>query len=129
MPESYFPKEEYESRWSRVEEEMARRGFETALVWGRTASTFDRAGDVLYLANYFSTKVGQGFDAGAHNARAYAAVLLQRGQTPELHADDPERLAGLLDDVHRRFGTRVLGGCCGTDARHIRRLAERLAHR
>jgi methionine synthase I (cobalamin-dependent) len=29
-------------------------------------------------------------------------------------------------DLHRRFGLRILGGCCGTDARHIHSLAARL---
>jgi methionine synthase I (cobalamin-dependent) len=29
--------------------------------------------------------------------------------------------------IHEDFGLRVLGGCCGTDDRHIRALAARMA--
>lgn len=96
MTKTYFPREEYESRWRRVHDEMARLGFDSAVVWGRTASSFDRAGDLLYLSNYASTKVGQGFDAGPHNARAYAAVILQSGETPALHSDDPDLRRDLI---------------------------------
>lgn len=92
----YFPTEEYELRWASVHDEMSRRGFETAVVWGRSAATYDRASDVLYLSNYFSTKVGQAYDIGSYNARAYAAVILRIGQTPELHADEPWPKAGLV---------------------------------
>lgn len=85
----YFPVEEYEDRWVRVEKEMARRGFDAAVVWGKTAASFDRAGDVLFLVNYFSSKVGQPFDTSEHRARDYCAVILRPGQTPELFVDDP----------------------------------------
>ena len=86
----YFPRDEYELRWQRVHDEMRRREVGTAVVWGKTSATFDRAGDLLYLANYFSGGVGHGFDTSTHRARAFSAVLLQIGETPELHADDPE---------------------------------------
>jgi len=46
-----FSATEYESRWKKVEMEMSIRGLETAVIWGRTASTFDRAADVIYLTN------------------------------------------------------------------------------
>ena len=87
---SYFPKDEYELRWRRVHDEMQRRGIETAVVWGKTAATFDRAGDILYLANFFAGTVGHAFDTTTHRARAFSAVVLKIGETPELHADDPE---------------------------------------
>ena len=77
-----FSAAEYESRWKKVEMEMSARGIETAVIWGRTASTFDRAADVIYLTNYFSTKVGQGFDSGKFSARAYCAVLYRFGFEP-----------------------------------------------
>ena len=32
----YFPREEYEARWSRLHDEMQRRGYETAVIWQRT---------------------------------------------------------------------------------------------
>lgn len=96
MANSYFPKEEYEQRWQRVHAEMTRRDFETAVVWGRTGAGFDRAADILYLANYTSTKVGQAYDVAPYNARAYSAAILRAGETPELHADDPWPRADLV---------------------------------
>jgi homocysteine S-methyltransferase len=44
----------------------------------------------------------------------------------DLETEDPGRFAESMVDLHRRFGLRILGGCCGTDARHIRSLAARL---
>ena len=85
-----FSRSEYERRWQRVADEMARRGLPAAGVWGKTASSFDRAGDVLYLTHYFSTKVGQGFDAAPFSARAFCAVTLRVGEIPILVADDPD---------------------------------------
>ena len=85
-----FSDTEYESRWKKVELEMISRGLETAIIWGRTASTYDRAADVIFLTNYFSTKVGQGFDSGKFSARAYCAVLFRIGCEPILIADDPD---------------------------------------
>lgn len=41
-------------------------------------------------------------------------------------ADAPEVLADGMARVHRRFGTKVLGGCCGTDHRHIEWIARRV---
>ena len=42
-------------------------------------------------------------------------------------AGDPANFAESLWDLHRELGLTVLGGCCGTDDRHIRCLAARLA--
>jgi homocysteine S-methyltransferase len=39
--------------------------------------------------------------------------------------DGPEALANAMLRLRRRFGTRVLGGCCGTDDRHIAWIARR----
>lgn len=36
-----------------------------------------------------------------------------------LESIEPDRLAALMLDIHQEFGTSVLGGCCGTDTRHI----------
>ena len=44
-----------------------------------------------------------------------------------LEGDDPERFAAGMSEIHRDFGLRILGGCCGTDDRHIRALATRIA--
>lgn len=91
-----FSQSECEDRWARALEAMRSRGLDTAVVWGRTASTFDRAGDVIYLSNYFSSKVGQGFDAAPFNARAFCAVVLRQGGAPILIADDPDVHAGVV---------------------------------
>lgn len=91
-----FAPAEYARRWQRAEQAMARRGLSAAVVWGRTASTFDRAGDVLYLTSYFSSKAGQGFDAAPFSARAFCAVILRAGEVPVLVADDPDVHAGVV---------------------------------
>ena len=83
---------------------MKSQGLETAVVWGRTASTFDRAGDVIYLANYFSSKVGQGFDAAPFAARAYCSVVLKQGHDPILVADDPDVHVGVVSVSDYRVG-------------------------
>jgi homocysteine S-methyltransferase len=41
--------------------------------------------------------------------------------------EDPQRFGRALADLHREMGLKILGGCCGTDDRHIRALAGRLA--
>ena len=69
---------------------MKRRGIQVAVVWGKTSASFDRAGDIIYLTNYFSCTSGQGGDISTHKARTFCAVVLQQGEIPELHADDPE---------------------------------------
>ena len=48
-------------------------------------------------------------------------------QSSEFFAESPENLAEGMLSAHRRFGTRILGGCCGTDERHIRAIAKRSA--
>jgi homocysteine S-methyltransferase len=43
----------------------------------------------------------------------------------ELDIGDPVELAALHRDLHRRFPQiTVLGGCCGTDLRHVTAIAE-----
>ena len=44
-----------------------------------------------------------------------------------LEGDDPERFAAEMWEIHEDFGLPVLGGCCGTDDRHMRALAARMA--
>jgi homocysteine S-methyltransferase len=39
--------------------------------------------------------------------------------------EGPEALANAMLRLHRRFGTKVLGGCCGTDDHHIAWIARR----
>lgn len=88
MVEKYFPQDEYEARWERVHAEMTRRGIETAVVWSRSAGSYDRAADVLYLANYYSPETGP--DTLKWRAQGYYAVILQPDETPELVADNTE---------------------------------------
>ena len=45
----------------------------------------------------------------------------------ELETEDPELLARQMMEGHWQFGTRFMGGCCGTDTSHIVELA--IAHR
>lgn len=40
-----------------------------------------------------------------------------------LETEAPEALAAAMWDVRERFGTQILGGCCGTDGRHIAAIA------
>src|SRR5262249_183401 len=79
--------EEYESRWDRVHAEMKRRGIDIAVIWGRSGGTYDRAGDLIYLANYFSSASGQGYDTPNYNGRAFAALIMRVGRTPEFISD------------------------------------------
>lgn len=44
-----------------------------------------------------------------------------------LEGDDPEPFADAMASLGERFDLRVLGGCCGTDDRHMRALAARIA--
>jgi S-methylmethionine-dependent homocysteine/selenocysteine methylase len=44
-------------------------------------------------------------------------------QLDHLEGDDPDPFASAMWELHERFGTNVLGGCCGTDDRHMRALA------
>lgn len=41
--------------------------------------------------------------------------------------EDPERFGRAVASLHQEFGLKLVGGCCGTDDRHIRALAAQLA--
>jgi Xaa-Pro aminopeptidase len=82
----FFPIEEYEARWRRVSDEMEVRGFDVALVWSRSAGGYEKFADVFYLTHYYSNQSGQA-DEDAWIGVGFAAVILERGQTPELIAD------------------------------------------
>jgi len=43
-----------------------------------------------------------------------------------LDTEEPEPFAAAMLDLHQRFGARVLGGCCGTDERHIEWIAREM---
>lgn len=85
----YFPQDEYESRWRRLEAALLERGLEAAVIWGRSGGTFERYGDVLYLTNFYSTTHGQIEDEPIWSAKAFAAVIARVGDTPWLITDEP----------------------------------------
>jgi Xaa-Pro dipeptidase len=86
----YFPKSEYEDRWQKVYAAMKRAGHDVAVVFGKTSGVYERAGDMLYLTNFFSTHSGQEPDTVLWNGRGYSAVIMQQGQVPELITDEAE---------------------------------------
>ena len=45
----------------------------------------------------------------------------------ELVEEDPQTFGRTVASLHGELGMKILGGCCGTDERHIEHLAERLA--
>jgi Xaa-Pro dipeptidase len=85
-----FPLEEYEARWQRVYDAMRQKGYQIAVVWGKTSGVYERAGDTLYLTNFFSTHSGQEPDTALWNGRSYSAIILEDGQIPELFTDEGE---------------------------------------
>lgn len=101
----YFPADEYEHRWSLLEEELTRLGYDAAVIWQRTGGSYDRAGNVWYLTNYASHASGQEASCGANPiGRSFAAVLARKGHAPELHISDPvhtvERQYVAVEDIH-----------------------------
>lgn len=90
----YFPQEEYEARWKKLEARMAASGYEIAIIWGKTAGTFERSMETAYLTNFFSSHSGQEPDSPLFNARAFCAVIFEPGKEPELHTNEA---AGRLD--------------------------------
>jgi Xaa-Pro aminopeptidase len=81
-----FPQEEYEQRWSKVDEKLAELGYETLVVWQRSGGSYDRVGNVFYLTGYASHASGQEPSTGANQiGLSFAAMLYRRGHDPELH--------------------------------------------
>jgi Xaa-Pro dipeptidase len=91
-----FSPGEYQARWSMIHEDMAAKGYEAALIFGKGGGSYDRCGDVLYLSNYYSCASGQEVDNPLNTARSFSAVLLQPGQAPELIIDEPDPRHELL---------------------------------
>jgi homocysteine S-methyltransferase len=46
--------------------------------------------------------------------------------TQQLECEDPDLFATRMLHLRLEFGTRIMGGCCGTDSRHIFSLARRV---
>ena len=86
-PDGYFPPSEYRARWRRALREMRTRGYDIAIVWGKTAGHYERALETLWLTNYWSEHSGQEPDSRVWNARGFCCVILEPGKEPELHGD------------------------------------------
>ena len=91
----YFPIGEYEERWKKTQNEIARRGYDTALIWGKTGFVYERAMDLIYLANYNSTQE-QEPDTRLWQARSFSAVLFVGQDEPELHIDESHPGADII---------------------------------
>ena len=85
-----FTLDEYEARWAKTYAAMADKGYDVAVVWGKTSGVYERAGDMLYLSNFFSTHSGQEPDTVLWNGRSYSALIMQQGEVPELITDEAE---------------------------------------
>src|SRR5580698_10020825 len=92
-----FRREEYEARWSAVQEHMRRRGLEAAVVFGRSGDNFDRYQDLFYLTNYhvIQAYAPDGSSAGCR-AKSHAAVIIKLGEEPLLVASEAEVDATLV---------------------------------
>ena len=84
----YFPIEEYHRRWKKVQKAMKDKGYDYALIWGKTGGTYERSGDILYLANYYSTHSGHEPDSKLWAGRAFSAIFMKQGGVPHLHTDE-----------------------------------------
>ncbi len=73
----------------------------------------------------FSDLVSRRLNEFKANASSLSPEELVQLDHPE--GDAPDLFAAEMWALHQDFGLRVLGGCCGTDDRHIRALAARMA--
>jgi S-methylmethionine-dependent homocysteine/selenocysteine methylase len=70
---------------------------------------------------------GEGFVQRIHGLRANASRMshAELNEAPELDIGDPTELGRQYAELKRQVGQlNVLGGCCGTDHRHIEQIAE-----
>ncbi len=58
-----------------------------------------------------------------------AGLPLQGPRGETIFPEQPEPLAAVLGEFVDRYGTSIVGGCCGTTPKHIEALAERVAKR
>ncbi|MBS0421190.1 MAG: M24 family metallopeptidase [Proteobacteria bacterium] len=90
-PEIFFTRDEYITRWTRVQAAMTAAGYENLLVWQRSASAYDRIGDVYWLTNFYTNGTGQDpYSEELDEPWTFAAVLMRKGHEPELHIGLPE---------------------------------------
>ena len=45
-----------------------------------------------------------------------------------LDTTDPAEFAESMVSLHNQFGIQILGGCCGTDNRHIEEIAKHISN-
>jgi methionine synthase I (cobalamin-dependent) len=45
----------------------------------------------------------------------------------DLDVDEPEIIGLLMQKVHQKYGTKILGGCCGTSTEHIELIAQKIS--
>ncbi len=57
-------------------------------------------------------------------ANASTKTHLELDNSTELDRGNPDDLARRMDEPRRAYGLTILGGCCGTDAEHLRAIAE-----
>src|SRR6267154_1026416 len=61
-------------------------GHENLLVWQRSASAYDRVGDVYWLTNFYTNGTGQDpLNEELDEPWTFAAALIRKGHEPELH--------------------------------------------
>lgn len=76
------------------------------------------------LAGLSATARGRVLECKANASRLPTAELVQ---LDHLEGDDAATFASAMARLHTHHRLRVLGGCCGTDAAHIRALADLLS--
>ena len=120
----YFPLHEYEDRWSRTWSEVRRRGYDAALIWGKTGFVYERAMDLIYLANYSSTQE-QEPDTRFWQARSFSAVSLPEAASRSFIS--MSRARRTISSRRRRFVSHldVVSGVI--DALRDRRIEGRVA--
>lgn len=120
----YFPRDEYEDRWRRLQREMQSRGLDWALVWGRSGGTFERYSDVLYLSNYYSSQSGHEYDSEEWMGVSFTAMLVGLHDEPEMVVDEPDFPADLTPLADRMTWQKdiVRGAARAIRARGIDRI-------
>lgn len=99
-----------------------------------------RPGPLAYLVNcthasFFKAALNNGRHSSARARERVVGLLANTAalnpeeldESAELVGEDPEVFGRSLAGLHRDLGLKVLGGCCGTDGRHIRCLAQELS--
>ena len=101
----YFPMDEYERRWRKLDARMKTKGYDVALIWGKSAGTFERSMDIAYLTNFVSTHSGQEPDSALFSARSFCGAIVEPGKPPELHTDeaDPRMAYIATENYHWHF--------------------------